>query len=430
MKNDMLSALFFVLLIFLQSVLSVWAGDNQWTSIGPEGGPVSTLVVDPSNPTTLYAVANGGVFKSTNGGGSWSRTNAGLSVMPVSILLLDPSNPATIYLVAESGPGGGIFKSSNGGRVWNPVNTGFPATASVSALAIDPSSPATLYAGIAGVYHPGASGLESSGPGVFKSTDGGSSWKPIYTMSSTYAFANISRLVIDPSNPSTLYYMMTGGGVYKSTNGGGDWNLLTTTEVSFLVFDPSNPSTQYAGTHSNGLLKSTDGGGSWNPSNSGLPSSWWVDALVIDPSNPATLYAVANGGVYKGTNIFKSTNRGGTWSQVNANLTAMNSKTLAIDPTNPTTLYVDGGYSSLIPSCGGVLKSTNGGVSWNPVNTGLTATSIDSLGIAPSNPSTLYVGTACGLQKSSNGGGSWSLINRMAVGGAGVIVELNRFAVA
>ncbi len=425
MKKYILSTLFLVLISLLHLASSaVWAGDNQWTSIGPEGGGASTLVVDPSTPAILYAVANGGVFKSTNGGESWSPSNVGLSALSVNDLVIAPSNPSTLYLYSESITGGGIFKSINGGKAWNPVNTGLPATVSVSALAIDPSNPATLYAGIRGVYRPAASGLESSGASVFKSTDGGGSWRPIYTMPSNSWSVTISKLVIDPSNPSTLYYMLTYGGVYKSTNSGGNWNLLTTNEVSLLVFDPSHPSTQYAGICSSGngcgLFKSTDGGGSWTSSNTGLPSHWAFDSLVIAPSNPSTLYAAANGGV------FKSTNRGETWSQVNANLTAMYATTLAIDPTNPATLYVatastSGGYNGLIPSCGEVLKTTNGGVSWNPVNTGLTATSIGSLGIAPSNPSTLYVGTACGLKKSSNGGGSWSLVNSMA-GGGGVIV--------
>ena len=200
MKNAMLSALFFVLLILLQSVLPVaWAGDNQWTSIGPEGGTVSTLVVDPANPATLYAVANGGIFKSTNGGGSWSLTNVGLSAMPASILLIDPSNPSTQYAGTHSN---GLFKSTDGGGSWNPSNSGLPSSWWVDALVIDPSNPATLYA------------VNSYSYGVYKSTDGGGSWKPFNTgLTSTYS---ANSLVIDPSNPATLY-MFADVGLFKYT---------------------------------------------------------------------------------------------------------------------------------------------------------------------------------------------------------------------
>ena len=109
------------------------------------------------------------------------------------------------------------------------------------------------------------------------------------------------------------------------------------------------------------MFKSTNGGGNWSAVNADL-TAVDVHALVIDPATPAILYA----GTYLG-GVFKSTNAGGNWSAVNAGLTAAGVKALAIDPSMPATLYAG-------TSLGGVFKSTNGSGSWNPVNMGLPPT--------------------------------------------------------
>jgi hypothetical protein len=202
---------------------------------------------------------------------------------------------------------------------WSPANNGLPA-ANVSALVIDPSNPATLYAG-------------TDGGGVFKSTNGGGSWSPANNgLSNTY----VSVLAIDPSNPATLY--AGGDGMFKSTNGGGSWSQVSNAaSVSFEVIDPSNPDTLYVGIVPSpsalfGIYKSTDGGISWSPANNGLIARN-VFALAIDPSNPAMLYAGTN------TGVFKSTNGGGNWSPLNSGLPNTSVVTLVIDPTHPAILY-------------------------------------------------------------------------------------------
>jgi hypothetical protein len=144
---------------------AAFAGVGVWTSNGPEGGDIRALAIDPVTPTTLYAGTFGGVFKSTDGGGSWQAMNIGLvdsfGFVPfVYALVIDPVTPTTLY----AGTSGGVFKSTDGGGSWNPMNTDlidpfFGFIPSVSALAIDPVIPTTLYAG--------------TGVGVFKSTDGG-----------------------------------------------------------------------------------------------------------------------------------------------------------------------------------------------------------------------------------------------------------------
>ena len=134
------------------------AGVNTWTTHGPEGGIIYALAIDPSSPATLYAgTDSNGVYKSVNGGASWTAVNAGLTNTTVLALAVDPSAPAKIY----AGTFGGAFKSIDGGGSWTTINAGLAGT-NVDALAIDPSNPATIYAG--------------SGGGVSKSVNGGQSW--------------------------------------------------------------------------------------------------------------------------------------------------------------------------------------------------------------------------------------------------------------
>src|SRR2546425_883452 len=110
----------------------------------------------------------------------------------------------------------------------------------------------------------------------------------------------------DPSPPATLYTGTAGNGVFKSTNGATSWAAvnsgLTNTAVIALAIDPSTPATLYSGTNGGGVFKSTNGATSWTAVNFGLPTDIYVSALAMDPSTPATLYAGTDGGVYKSTN--------------------------------------------------------------------------------------------------------------------------------
>jgi photosystem II stability/assembly factor-like uncharacterized protein len=173
------------------------AGINVWTSNGPWGGSITALVVDPQTPTTLYAGTVAGVFKSTNGAGTWSAANSDLTSTFVVALAIDPLTP-TLYAGTA---GGGVFKSTNGGGSWTAVNNGIPPSSYVGALAIDPLTPTTLYAAL-------FSG--AAGGGVFKSTNGGVTWTAVNNG------LQVLALAIDPVSPTTLY--AGGGGVFKRTH--------------------------------------------------------------------------------------------------------------------------------------------------------------------------------------------------------------------
>jgi len=124
-----------------------------------------------------------------------------------------------------------------------------------------------------------------------------------------------------------------------------------------------------------------------------------VFALAINPTTPTTLYA----GTHHG-GVFESTNGGSSWNAVNTGLTDTSVLALAINPTTPTTLYA--GTNS-----GGVFQSTNGGSSWSAVNTGLPFPDVSALAINPTTPTTLYAGTLGGVFESTNGGSSWNAVN-------------------
>jgi hypothetical protein len=163
----------------------------------------------------------------------------------------------------------------------------------VASFAIDPQSSSTVYAVMYDEWN------DSPDAGVYKSSDGGTSWLPVNDGLPTepYGRPYVFALTIDPKNSGTLY-AGTYRGVFKSTNGGSSWSAANTglaDTVGSLAIDPLNPSTIYAGTGESGVFKSTDAGSSWDPMNSGL-TTLRVQSLVLDRHDPHRLYAGTEGG--------------------------------------------------------------------------------------------------------------------------------------
>ena len=128
----------FLLILWLGIASTCFAQAPTWTGIGPGGGNVHTLAIDPVTPTTLYVgTQGGGAFKSTNGGVTWSAINNGLLLNAVvEALTVDPVTPTTLY----AGTGrDGVFKSTDAGATWSATNTGLTTPSGVLALAIDPA---------------------------------------------------------------------------------------------------------------------------------------------------------------------------------------------------------------------------------------------------------------------------------------------------
>jgi hypothetical protein len=409
------------------AMITVQPSSIQWNSIGPEGGWMTAIVVDPSNPQIIFAATyGGGIFKSTAGGRNWSAMNSGLTTLQIACLTIDPSNPLVIYAGTYYG---GVFRSTTGGDRWSAVNSGLP-TASVRSLVIDPMNHSIIYAGTFGdgvfktttrgdswsAANSGLSNLYISSlvldqsnssilyagtftEGVFKSTTAGANWGAV---NSGLSNLRVSCLVIDPSNSSILYAGTSSGGIYKSSTGGSSWSTtnsgLPFMNISQLVFNPSTPSIIYASTYGGGVFKSTPEGNGWTASTSGLNTDN-VTSLAVDPSNPNTIYA----GTW-GNGVFKSMTAASSWSAVNIGLRGVNSLTIAIDPSNPAVIYSGSNH-------GGVFKSTATGSYWDTINSGLTDFSITSLVIDPTNSQIIYAATMSGdICKSTTGGNRWYLV--------------------
>jgi photosystem II stability/assembly factor-like uncharacterized protein len=278
---------------------------------------ISSLVIDPKNPGTLYAgnaLAIGGVFKTTDGGDSWIPANSGLLYSPVMALAIDPQTTGTLYASSRTE---GVFRSTDGGTTWTATGPGLDYSIThgydyVALFAIDPRDPNIIYvAGHADVD------VEDGDNGLFKTSDGGTSW------SALNLFTTVTAIVTDPRNSGTVY-VGSHAGVSKTTDGGMAWVLVKSRQigdiygdvvVSALAIDSQNPDTVYAASDA-GLLQTTDAGASWATVNSDLrrTSPRSVFALKMTPQNPGTIYAGTDIGV------FKSTDTGGTWTPVNSGL--------------------------------------------------------------------------------------------------------------
>jgi photosystem II stability/assembly factor-like uncharacterized protein len=313
-------------------------GGGSWNNSGAglTTPQVLALAIDPSTPATLYAGTNSGIFKSSDNGANWTLSNTGISDLPfVTDLSISPANPSILYAAVSAFPTNSIYKSTNGGGNWTAVDTGLPSERYLQDLAIDPANASTVYAVVA----------DSTTGRVFKTTDGGANWSLANSGISDYVVA----LGIDPVATSTLY-AATVNGVFKSTNGGVSWNPgnegLTGFAVGFAI-NPAAPSTIYAAC-TDGIFKSTNGGGNWAPVHTGLPANTRAEALAIDPVSPSTLYAaVFDNLASTGLGVFKTTNGGGSWSPGNSGILSNHIRTLAVNPINPAIVYAGAGADLL-----------------------------------------------------------------------------------
>jgi photosystem II stability/assembly factor-like uncharacterized protein len=255
-------------------------GGENWLATNPLP-PVTTMAIDPQTPSRLYAAgACTGAFRSDDEGGRWMAINRGLAlnvfgveVLPfLTSLVIDPLKPATLYAGALES----IFKTTDRGANWRTVYVGFNfflPVSGVTALVIDPVTPTTLYAGITGGGEFSGSGcnLSYSGltSGVIKSVDGGGQWTGART--GLPSGVPVMALAIDPVLPSVVY-AGTSQGVFKSSDGGGSWAAINEglpdgATVRALAVDPQNSSILYAGTNQ-GVFKSTTGGDRWDATGS------------------------------------------------------------------------------------------------------------------------------------------------------------------
>lgn len=276
-------------------------GGQNWTEVRLfTADVVRDMEIDPVNTDTLYigvsAVGTGGtgIYRSTNRGNLWTQVVDDASV---SSLAIDPENPSTVYAGTIGGTFAGdtrgILKSEDGGTTWGETNLGLLSKEIID-LQVDPLDPQILYASTFDRLH--------------RSEDGGASWYVYDTGLPTGAV--VSNIAIDPQNPSTLYVATQGDGVFKSSNGGAVWEAsntgISSLTTNYLLVSPVSSSHVYAATD-DGVFRSRDGGASWSK----LPDTgvFWtgdVGNLAISPLEPTVLYALFS---YRstGARIYKRT---------------------------------------------------------------------------------------------------------------------------
>ena len=290
-----------------------------------------------------------GPFTHTNSG-SWSSGQG-----RVNTILVDPSNPNTVFIGT---PAGGIWKSTNSGDNWTPLGDDFPQMG-VSGIAIDYNNSNIIYLATG---DPDASNTYSVG--VLKSTNGGLTWNTTgltFLNTSTYS----GDILINP-NDSNMLWVATSNGIYRTINAGANWTLVQAGDFSSgrIRLKPGNSATVYA-VSNNRFYRSTNSGSSFSIVTTGLPASSGRLLLDVTPANSEFIYILsattANG--FQG--IYKSTDGGTTWTKTSGTTNILESTqayydlALAVSTSNANEIYT---------GCLNVWKSTDGGVSVTKIN--------------------------------------------------------------
>jgi photosystem II stability/assembly factor-like uncharacterized protein len=301
---------------FLSSTVSAQSTVGSWTHLGLNNLTVASLVSDPTNASILYAGTSDGIYKSTDGGNTWTATsNQGNAAL---IVVIAPNNPNILYATLGNT---GVQKSIDGGTNWTNITNNFGTPTIILDLAVDPNDSNTV---IAAPY--------GNCLGIRKTTDGGVTWNAVG------GGCDIYRIVYDPVNQNTVYAGGTNFSGYfeKSTDGGNTWNafsqgLDSPGAVHGIAIDAHNPNVIYVGDENNGVYKTTNGGANWSLlSNS--PSVPIVNDLAVNQLD-SSVYAKSS------TAVSQSTDGGDNWTAINSGSVPTGIEKLIILPNDPYNLY-------------------------------------------------------------------------------------------
>ena len=347
----------------------------EWRSIGPAnmGGRIADVEGVPGDPNVVYvASASGGLWKTTNGGVKWTPIFERQGTISIGDIALAPSNPEVVWVgTGESNVrnsvsfGDGVYKSTDGGKTW--LHMGLKESERISAIAIHPQNPDIVYIGALG---------HAFGPneerGVFMTTDGGKTWNKTLYIDNQHGVADLD---IDLTNPNILYAGMWSferkpwthrsgsekGGVYKSIDGGRTWKKLENGLPKLMGrigvrVAPGNPNVVYAIVESKDgtLYRSDDRGETFrnvSKQESIVSRGFYYTTVRVDPTNENRVFAVAS-------TLFVSVDGGRTFRSITSR-SHIDFHALWIDPKNPKRMWHG--------QDGGIGVSYDGGESWEAV---------------------------------------------------------------
>ena len=333
----------------------------------------------------------------------------------IADIAVHPDNRSVYYVATASG---GVWKTVNAGTTYTPIFDG-QGSYSIGCITMDPNNPNVIWVGT------GENNNQRSvayGDGVYKSEDGGRSWKNVGLKTSEH----IGKIIVHPDNSDVVYVAAIGPlwsaggerGVYKTTDGGATWEAVLEidehTGITDIIMDPRDPDVLYAAAYQrrrhvftyvgggpgSGIHKTTDGGANWKKVNKGLPS---VDigriGLAISPANPEVLYAMVEAAQGKG-GFFRSMNRGASWSKQSGYATSGNYYIEIVPhPTNPDIVFAMDTW---------LHKTTNGGKSFQMVNEKYKHVDNHSMYIDPENTNYFLVGCDGGIYESFDAAKTWN----------------------
>ena len=327
-----------------------------------------------------------------------------------------PSQPRTFYMGVASG---GLWRTTNGGESWEPMGDGQIKVGSMGSIAVADSDPNIIYVGT------GSDGLRSNvstGRGVYKTTDAGKTWQFI----GLYDVGQIGAVRIHPTNPDIVWVAANGDGfkkspergIYKTTDGGRTWRKTLFVSDSSGAMDvelqPGNPNVVYAwmsrlerkpwtiisGSREGGFYKSTNGGDTWQRIMTGLPSELIGKGnLAVTAANPTRIYALIE--AKPGGGVYRSDDAGQTWTQTSSQGSLVQRPfyytTLGADPTNADVVYA---------GAEGFFKSVDGGKTFTTLRT--PHGDNHDIWINPNNGQTMVQANDGGANVSFDGGRTWS----------------------
>lgn len=396
---------------------------NTWVPIGPFGGNIRDIEIDPTNPDGLYvATFGGGIYNSEDGGDSWSAANTGLDFPNVTSLAIDPNNPQLLYAGANglTGNDARVYVSRNGGKTWDVIADTrqgmdwlFNEVSSLVViqgdlfmgsqaiyqyrqetweqiseqflgngfihLVADPNDPAVLYAG---TYQ----------GGLFRSGDSGQTWQPV--AQDTFAGSGSVRIAVSPGNPDLL--LASGPGVLlRSVDRGKSWSSIMGGDVEAVLFDPAMPNKAWLGTRK-GLWFSQDAGRSWK--SIAEFDGVFIRSLAVSPQTSDYVFV---GTSHQG--LFRSKDGGQTWENISNGIANTQISTIASNAEEPARLY-----SGTLGD--GLYISNDRGITWQHAEEELGGAYVQAIAIHPTRLELVFVGTWDGLFISRNHGESWQRV--------------------